>query len=154
MAPAEARPETLASITKITTDAQGDAFQIVVEATREVQYTTFRLQKPPRLAVDIANATLAPHVKPAVFPEGIVSGVDPVAFPDKHVVRVLVPLRQPASHLVSTVGNELRIALSADASAADASANHRLAKSHWEAAAPEATPAVQAHDAATLIHGV
>ena len=163
MAPAEARPETLANITKITTDAQGDAFQIVVEATREVQYTTFRLQKPPRLAVDIANATLAPHVKSAVFPEGIVSGVDPVAFPDKHVVRVLVPLRQPASHLVSTVGNELRIALSADASAtdasaADASAHHRLAKSHREAAAPEApseaTPAVRAHDAVTLIHGV
>lgn len=151
--PADARSETLASITNITTDSQGDAFRIVVEATHEVQYTTFRLQKPPRLAVDIADATLAPSVKPAVFPEGMVSAVEPIAFPDKQIVRVLVPLRQPASHLVTAVGKELRIALSADGSAAQPPA-----KPHQEAAAPEApakaTPAAQALDAITLIRGV
>jgi type IV pilus assembly protein PilQ len=109
----------LTSITNITTDPQGDAFQIVVGATDEVKYTTLRLQQPLRLAVDIADATLSPDVKPVMFPEGIVSGVEPITFADEHVVRVLIPLRQPASHLVTTVGKQLRIALSADSSAAN-----------------------------------
>jgi type IV pilus assembly protein PilQ len=125
----------------------------VVAATHEVKYTTFRLQKPPRLAVDIADATLAPNVKPAVFPEGLVSAVEPIAFPDQQIVRVLVPLRQPASHLVTAVGKELRIALSANGSA-----DQPPAKPHQEVATPEApskaTPAAQSLNAITLIHGV
>jgi type IV pilus assembly protein PilQ len=125
----------------------------VVAATHEVKYTTFRLQKPPRLAVDIADATLAPNVKPAVFPEGLGSAVEPIAFPDQQIVRVLVPLRQPASHLVTAVGKELRIALSANGSADQPPANP-----HQEVATPEApskaTPAAQSLNAITLIHGV
>ncbi|ETW94464.1 MAG: hypothetical protein ETSY1_34720 [Candidatus Entotheonella factor] len=152
---ASAENEALASITKITTDAQGDAFRVVVEATREVQYTTFRLQKPPRLAIDIAEATLAPEVKPVVFAEGLVSGVDPMAFPDKQVVRVLVPLRQPAAHQVSAQGNQLHIALSTDADVDNHLAKPQPATATAEApASPKATAAVEANDEATLIHGV
>jgi type IV pilus assembly protein PilQ len=168
----------LTSITNITTDPQGDAFQIVVDATDEVKYTTLRLQQPLRLAVDIADATLSPDVKPVMFPEGIVSGVEPITFADEHVVRVLIPLRQPASHLVTTVGKQLRIALSADSSAAndgaigdsavdDSAVDDRAAEvtvdnsgaePHPEtvtvAALPEAMPTAQANEAGTLIHGV
>jgi type IV pilus assembly protein PilQ len=83
----------------------------------------------------------------------MVSAVEPIAFPDKQIVRVLVPLRQPASHLVTAVGKELRIALSADGSADQLSA-----QLHQEVATPEApakaTPAAQSLDAITLIHGV
>lgn len=144
------RDEALASITHITTDSQGDAFGIVVEATHEVQYTTFRLQKPPRLAIDIAEATLAPEVKPVEFSEGIVSGVEPIAFPDKQVVRVLVPLRQPAAHQVTVEGHQLRIALRADA---DADQNPEPKRAAVTSEAPSKATA-QAPDAATLIHGV
>jgi type IV pilus secretin PilQ/predicted competence protein len=172
----------LASITKITTDSQGDVVQIVVDATDEVQYTTFRLQQPPRLAVDIADATLSPDVKPVTFSEGIVSGVEPVVFADEHVVRVLVPLRQPASHLVTAVGNQLHIALSADGDtdgraandgavgdstvddrtidhrAADGTVDNHEAEPYSEAADVEATsevvPTAPADHAGTLIHGI
>ncbi len=160
MSPAEAGTEALASITNITTDSQGEAFRIVVEATSEVQYTTFRLQKPPRLAVDIADATLAPNVQPVVFTEGLVSGVEPIAFPEKQVVRVLVPLRQPAAHLVTSVGKALRIDLSADARPA-----HTFERDYGRAdpsrptgttadVAPMATPVAQPGPATTLIQGV
>jgi type IV pilus assembly protein PilQ len=172
----------LASITKITTDAQGDVVQIVVDATEEVQYTTFRLQQPPRLAVDIADATLSPEVKPVEFPEGIVSGVEAMAFADEHVVRVLVPLRRPASHLVTVVGKQLRIALSADGNADDSVAHDGVvgdrtledraidpraaggpvddheAEPHTQAVAvetaPEVTPTTPASPAGTWIQGV
>lgn len=156
--PAVAGPGALASITNIATDSQGDTFQIVVDATNEVQYTTFRLQEPPRLAVDIADATLAPDVKSIVVPEGIVSGVEPIAFPDKRVVRVLVPLRQPASHLVTVVGKQLRIALSTNGSTADGRADSRRAEPHRDVATLDASSEVMsaapADDAATFIQGV
>jgi type IV pilus assembly protein PilQ len=151
----------LTSITSITTDTQDDAFQIVVDATNDLQYTTFRLQQPPRLAVDIADAVLAPDVKPAVFPNGIATGVEPIAFPDKQVVRILVPLRQPASHLVTAVGQQLRIALSPDGSMADGHADtnrdHGVAP-YDDMATPEAPSqdawVEPARDTATLIRGV
>ncbi len=156
--PVGTRAEGLTRITNVTTDAQGEAFRIVVEATSEVQYTTFRLQKPPRLAVDIADATLAPNVQPLTFPEGVVSGVEPIAFPDKQMVRVLVPLRQPASHLVSAVGNALRIDLSATGKSAPADRAagrvQRETPPPRSAVAERAVPAAPARDAATLIQGV
>lgn len=110
-APAQPIP---VSITGITTKTQDDALHITVDATAEVQYTTFRLQAPPRLAIDIADASLAPNVTPVTFDEGVARGVDPIAFPDKRVVRVLVPLRQPVAHAVTTDGQQLQIVLKQD----------------------------------------
>jgi len=160
-APAEARPEVLTQITKITTESQDDAVRISVETTGEAQYTTVRLQQPPRLAVDIAQAALAPDVQPAVFAEGIVSGVEAIAFPEERVVRVLVPLRQAARHQVATVDNQIQIALSPLDSAADAQADSAqveqadaaVADAPLEVAPAAAMPA-PLDDATTTIQGV
>ena len=161
-APAEARPEALTQITKITTESQDNAVRILVETTGEAQYTTVRLQKPPRLAVDIAEADLAPDVQPTMFAEGIVSGVEAIAFSQERVVRVLVPLRQAARHEVTTVNNQIQIALSPLDNAADAQADSGQAEqaeavaadAPREAEPAAAMPAAPIDDATTTIQGV
>ncbi len=155
---APARPMPV-SITDITTETQDDALHITVDATDEVQYTTFRLQEPPRLAIDIADATLAPTVQPVTFAEGVARGVDPIAFPDKQVVRVLVLLRQSVSHTVTTNGQQLRIVLMQDQAATAESPKRPPTASVPAAAPPVAAPAAQTAAspdvvAATLIRGV
>ena len=156
-APAEAGPEALTRIIKITTESQDNAVRIVVEATDEVQYTTIRLQEPPRLAVDIAEAALAPDVQPVVFAEGVVSGVEPVAFPEERVVRVIMPLRQAALHQVSAQGNQLQIALSPAVGTVDGQADAGQAEPSDAATADtpsENAAAAPVDDAATTIHDV
>ncbi len=153
-APAQPMP---IRITDIKTKAQDDALHIMVDATDEVQYTTFRLQEPPRLAIDIADATLAPHVKSVAFAEGVAEGVDPIAFPDKQVVRVLVPLRQPVAHTITTNGQQLRIVLMQDGTTDDKSPEHpkTASKPTPPVAKPAGlAPASSEASAATLIDGV
>jgi type IV pilus assembly protein PilQ len=47
-----------------------------------------------------------------VLPDGIASAVEPVVFPDREGVRLLVPLRQGATHRVEADGQQMRITLS------------------------------------------
>ena len=117
-----AMPETLASdtvlpapttvtISKIVTEVRDGETQITVATSGEVHHTAFSLQDPPRLVVDLADATMASDVKALDLPDGVVSSIEPLVFPDKQVVRLLMPLRHEANHAVTADGQHVRIAL-------------------------------------------
>ena len=99
------------TITDITAQTRNDALHIMVDATHAVDYTAVSLSNPRRLVVDIEEAVLAPDLQPLVLSEGIASAVEPVSFPDRNGVRLLVPLRQAATHRVDMDGQRMRITL-------------------------------------------
>jgi type IV pilus assembly protein PilQ len=99
------------TITDLAAQSRNDELHITVGATRAVDYTAVSLSDPLRLVVDIEEAVLAPDLKPLTLPEGIASAVEPVVFPDRKGVRLLVPLRQAATHRVEADGQQLHITL-------------------------------------------
>jgi len=99
------------TITDIAAQTRNDELHITVGATRAVEYTAVSLSDPLRLVVDIEEAVLAPDLKPLALPEGIASAVEPMIFPDREGVRLLVPLRQAAAHRVEADGQQLHITL-------------------------------------------
>lgn len=99
------------TITDIAAQTRNDELHITIGATRAVEYTAVSLADPLRLVVDIEEAVLAPDLKPLALPEGIASTVEPVVFPDRERVRLLVPLRQAATHRVEADGQQLHITL-------------------------------------------
>ena len=127
------------TITGLAAQTRNDELHITVDATRAVEYTAVSLSEPPRLVVDIEEAVLAPDLKPLVLPEGIASAVEPVIFPDREGVRLLVPLRQAATHRVEADGQQLHITLTQEP---DVSAQAPERDLQLKAAAP--TPAVPA----------
>jgi type IV pilus assembly protein PilQ len=101
------------TITAISTQTLADALHITIATTGGVQYTALMLQEPPRLIVDIPDATLAEGLQPAVVADGMVSDIEPLALPEQHGVRLLVHLRRPATYTIDVQEQHLRIALSA-----------------------------------------
>ncbi|MDH3598773.1 MAG: type IV pilus secretin PilQ [Candidatus Tectomicrobia bacterium] len=131
------------TITDIAAQTRNDELHITIDATRAVQYTAVSLSDPLRLVVDIEEAVLAPDLQPLALPDGIASAVEPVIFPDRDGVRLLVPLRQAATHRVEADGQQMHITLT-KAPAVPAQTSERDLPPIL--AAP--TPAVQAADTA------
>ena len=101
------------TITAISTQMLAETLHITIETTGSVQYTALLLQEPPRLIVDIPDATLAEGLQPTLVADGIASDIEPLALPEQHGVRLLVHLRRPAAYSIDVQEQQLRIALSA-----------------------------------------
>jgi type IV pilus assembly protein PilQ len=110
--PADATVNTTATtITRIATESLPHGQQITVEATGALQYTAFKLQDPMRLIVDITAAHLADGLRPITLDDGVISSIEPVVFPDRDIVRLLVHLRDAATHTLDTHEDQLHITL-------------------------------------------
>ncbi len=108
--PADATGNTASTtITRIATQALPQGQQITVEATDALQYTAFKLQDPMRLIVDITAAHLADNLQPITLEDGVISSIEPLVFPDREIVRLLVHLRGAATHTLATLEHQLHI---------------------------------------------
>lgn len=101
------------TITAISTQTLAEALQITIATTGDVQYTALMLQEPPRLIVDIPDATLAEGLQPTLVADGIVSDIESLALPEQHGVRLVVYLHRAATYHIDVQEQQLRIALSA-----------------------------------------
>jgi len=127
------------TITDIAAQTRNDELHITVGATRAVEYTAVSLSDPLRLVVDVEAAVLAPDLKPLVLPEGIASAIEPVIFPDREGVRLLIPLRQAATHRVEADGQQLHITLTKEPDVAA-----QAPEGDWPPIAAAPAPAVPA----------
>ena len=110
--PADATGNTASTnITRIATQSLPQGQQIIVEATGALQYTAFKLQDPMRLIVDITATHVADSLQPITFEDGVISSIEPLVFPDRDIVRLLVHLRSAATHTLATHEHQLHITL-------------------------------------------
>ncbi|MGQ4809716.1 Type 3 secretion system secretin [Candidatus Entotheonellaceae bacterium PAL068K] len=104
-------PATPAVITDVVTDRLAGAERVRVQSTGLVQYTAFKLQNPPRLVVDISDASLGKLPQPVPVVGEIVRRIEPLVFPDEHIVRLTLHLQRPASHRIEVGEQYLQILL-------------------------------------------
>jgi type IV pilus assembly protein PilQ len=102
-------PASPAVITDVSTEARERSEQVVVRATGPLKYTAFKLQEPPRLVIDIAEARLDEHVQ-TITPSGaLVQRIEPETLPEDRAVRLTLYLQRAAAHTVEAQAQQLRI---------------------------------------------
>ena len=104
-------PQTV--ITQIATEPLASAVRVLVQATGPLQYTAFKLDDPPRLVVDIAEARLGDVPQPLPVAGELVERIEPTVLPDERIVRLTLHLRRMVPHTVEAQAQQLHITLQA-----------------------------------------
>jgi type IV pilus assembly protein PilQ len=99
--------ESEGEIRGITVNDLPDKTEIRVEGSQPMIYTTFRLDDPSRLIVDMAGVTFAENVKEIAVDNGIVTTVSPKTQDAVHVSRLEIGLSSAVEPTVRTEGTDL-----------------------------------------------
>jgi type IV pilus assembly protein PilQ len=113
-----AAPATAATVKSISLKDSGPSTQVVIEADGPINYHDFTLESPDRIVLDCPGATLAFNDRTWAGRDG--STVKSVSASEMGWgkdtgTRVVVDLAQPASYGVSSVGNNVVLAVEAPA---------------------------------------
>lgn len=106
-------PVTQTVITDVTTEALADAVRVIVQSTGPLEYTAFKLHDPPRLVVDISEASLGQLPQPIPVTGDLVGHIEPLVFPDERIVRLTLHLQRMVSHAIEVQDQQLHIMLTA-----------------------------------------
>jgi type IV pilus assembly protein PilQ len=103
------------SIERIDVEETPDATVITIQGTADPTFTAFKLSDPPRIFVDLANATLREGVGTIDVRNGVVAEVGTIEFESREtpVARIVVLLDEEASYDVESDGKRVRVVVDA-----------------------------------------
>src|SRR5262249_9566802 len=109
-APALAAPAGVNAITKLESREEGATTIVTLRGTSTPTFTVYKLERPERVVVDVANARLGGDVDgPMAVNTWSVSQLAAQALggQEAQVVRVLVGFARPSTYRVKAVGNDV-----------------------------------------------
>lgn len=104
------------TLSNLTFQERGDTTVIEVTASDRPMFTVYKLDRPPRLTVDLANCSITGIKRLVDVGTWAVSQVATTRFKStrKSVARIMVNFRRPAHYTVKTSGNRLIISIIPD----------------------------------------
>jgi hypothetical protein len=100
-------------ITKLSATEEGAGqVTVAIDSSGPIQYTAFKLNKPPKLILDLSDMQPGAAANPIVLNKGIVKTIRPLYFEESKVLRLEIELNSlPDYKIMRSKGNELRIHL-------------------------------------------
>src|SRR5512138_1828258 len=104
------------AIQRLTVREEGATTIVAVRGTATPTFTVYKLERPERVVIDVANARLEDELEPMTVSSWAVSQVSTQALggQEAQVVRVLVGFARPSQYRVKAIGNDVVVTVIAD----------------------------------------